>query len=526
MNKDQTIKTAEDDVLKAELQAVTLRWHRLGYNTLRLSEEDTFHIKEEARRNIAEREEFVSQGILPRNYLPSQYSEQPLQVGRFVLIGNKGFDDHKVDLETVYDTLEEAVSALVKHPRNVTYDMGVGFDDGANERPLIWSEWRNDGADHSYKYASEYIAGVHSKARQARDSELHSGKPSMLPSQKSVLPPKTVGMANDDDALEHVEPPNDLDFDEEEELAVAKVARLQTVRRVTPVMERNNVSRSNLSDDDAVVLNNDAIIKKHDSTAAGGWIEAADAPVPAISSESNVENDPFALPGEIEKKYLVKREAQIQKLFRQNEKLPAIIDRGGSLRALGSDADTVRDIVDIALHREWSLLKLRGSKTFRQEAWIEATARGLKVEGYLPSEFDIQEAIQRSSTFGEQVAERGSLPGSAAADLETAMKIYDKNMLEERHVPAKSNDNWFDLGPHGAKLERLPISEDSGEYYLRLEIDAVTLCATCVVGVDPSARTSNGSFDFAPCKTSPAFARVILGSPDIALAERKLAPVI
>lgn len=56
------------------------------------------------------------------------------------------------------------------------------------------------------------------------------------------------------------------------------------------------------------------------------------------------------------------------------------------------DPRAVSIMLDLAESRGWDTLKLSGSQKFKQEAWIQARARGIEVEGYKPTQPDLQKA--------------------------------------------------------------------------------------------------------------------------------------
>ena len=58
-------------------------------------------------------------------------------------------------------------------------------------------------------------------------------------------------------------------------------------------------------------------------------------------------------------------------------------------------AEVIRDMVSVAHHRQWEALHARGSVEFRREAWLEASARGIEVQGYQPNELDRQALADR-----------------------------------------------------------------------------------------------------------------------------------
>lgn len=92
------------------------------------------------------------------------------------------------------------------------------------------------------------------------------------------------------------------------------------------------------------------------------------------------------LPKDVERTYLKVGDAYH---YVVQPKKKAFVDRGDKLETRQSDAALVRDLVRVAEHRGWDRLRLRGSKRFRQEAWVQATALGLQAGGYTPTERDI-----------------------------------------------------------------------------------------------------------------------------------------
>lgn len=62
-------------------------------------------------------------------------------------------------------------------------------------------------------------------------------------------------------------------------------------------------------------------------------------------------------------------------------------------------AEVIRDMVSVAQHRQWESLQVRGSVEFRREAWLEAGARGIEVQGYQPTELDRQTLADRREAW-------------------------------------------------------------------------------------------------------------------------------
>jgi len=62
-------------------------------------------------------------------------------------------------------------------------------------------------------------------------------------------------------------------------------------------------------------------------------------------------------------------------------------------------AEVIRDMVSVAQHRGWDALQVRGSAEFRREAWLEAGARGIEVQGYQPTDLDRQALADKTEVW-------------------------------------------------------------------------------------------------------------------------------
>lgn len=63
------------------------------------------------------------------------------------------------------------------------------------------------------------------------------------------------------------------------------------------------------------------------------------------------------------------------------------------------DKQTISAMVDLAETRGWQSVKLSGSESFRREAWVQASLRGVATEGYTPWETDRQELVRRQNAM-------------------------------------------------------------------------------------------------------------------------------
>lgn len=81
-----------------------------------------------------------------------------------------------------------------------------------------------------------------------------------------------------------------------------------------------------------------------------------------------------------------------------NTKTAAFVDRGDKLETPSSAPKTAEALVKIAEARGWEDLRVKGTEGFRREVWLEASVRGIHVDGYKPSEMDKAE-LERRDTF-------------------------------------------------------------------------------------------------------------------------------
>lgn len=69
-------------------------------------------------------------------------------------------------------------------------------------------------------------------------------------------------------------------------------------------------------------------------------------------------------------------------------------DHGKKLSTPVEDRAVIADMVAIAAAKNWNQIELKGTDTFRQMAWMEAEARGLRTKGYEPTQHDLQQLEQ------------------------------------------------------------------------------------------------------------------------------------
>jgi hypothetical protein len=125
----------------------------------------------------------------------------------------------------------------------------------------------------------------------------------------------------------------------------------------------------------------------------------------------------------------------------------AFTDRGTRLVTPSENAEVVKSLIAIAEARGWKEITVTGSERFRKEAWGQATALGLKVRGYSPSEFErahLARKRAREEAAAAEVTEPSAPFGaSRGADATTrdrpkrpiAGRLIDHGAAAYRHDP-------------------------------------------------------------------------------------------
>src|SRR5206468_8201228 len=114
--------------------------------------------------------------------------------------------------------------------------------------------------------------------------------------------------------------------------------------------------------------------------------------------------------------------------------------------------ETVAAMVDLAQARGWKSIRARGSQEFRAEVWVEGQTRGIKVEGYKPTETDKQEVAKRRAAEESRVAPAASKP-----------------IEQPKAAESSPNGFWRDAAKEGAKA-----AVKSGSKQARSKTNGVT----------------------------------------------------
>jgi hypothetical protein len=108
-------------------------------------------------------------------------------------------------------------------------------------------------------------------------------------------------------------------------------------------------------------------------------------------------------------------------------------------------AEVVRDMVSVAQHRQWESLQVRGSAEFRREAWLEANARGMGVQGYQPTELDRQALADRQEVWNRTHPRTHEVDSVSDRDERAEKLDYDKGvsgrLIEVGRAPYRNRND-------------------------------------------------------------------------------------
>lgn len=176
-------------------------------------------------------------------------------------------------------------------------------------------------------------------------------------------------------------------------------------------------------------------------------------------------------PGTLKSKYLVTEKGDYIDLAGATH----FMDKGGLLKTSKNDLKTIQDMLVVAEEKGWSSINLTGTREFRRAAWLEATARGIEANGYIPNEKDMAILSQMRE---ERSINRIDMSPSANRETD-----YSKP-LEEREIIASDR-----LVEHG-KANYQFNEREKPSYYVTVETPSGELRTQWGVGLEDAVKNS------------------------------------
>jgi Large polyvalent protein-associated domain 7 len=143
--------------------------------------------------------------------------------------------------------------------------------------------------------------------------------------------------------------------------------------------------------------------------------------------------------------HIRKRFVQVGDRYYFSDGAHAFTDRGTRLVTSSENTEVVKSLIGIAQARGWEEVTVTGTARFRREAWAAASAAGLKVRGYTPTEFEraqlarklAREAAGASGNREEPARTAAGRPGDARDRPKGPItgRLIDHGVATYRHDP-------------------------------------------------------------------------------------------
>src|ERR1700735_3045449 len=116
--------------------------------------------------------------------------------------------------------------------------------------------------------------------------------------------------------------------------------------------------------------------------------DSPESPAAEGTRDRTRETGTSATSGRLIPDHIRKRFVRVGHRYYFSDGAHAFTDRGARLTTPSENMEVVKSLIAIAEARGWKDITVSGSERFRKEAWGAATALGLKVRGYTPTEFE------------------------------------------------------------------------------------------------------------------------------------------
>jgi putative DNA primase/helicase len=109
--------------------------------------------------------------------------------------------------------------------------------------------------------------------------------------------------------------------------------------------------------------------------------------------------------------------------YRNNENKLAFQDHGNRVATEHNDPTVTLSMVQIAEAKGWRTIQVRGSEEFRQEAWLQASVKGIEVKGYQPRDVDLAKLEEMRKELGTTQAPQPNSVERASSRVKAAEAV-------------------------------------------------------------------------------------------------------
>lgn len=163
------------------------------------------------------------------------------------------------------------------------------------------------------------------------------------------------------------------------------------------------------------------------------------------------------LRGQVEKQFLV-RDGKYY--FKDNNNRLAIEDRGNKLVSPEKDPRVAVSMAKLAEAKGWDSIKVKGSPEFQREVWLEASSRGVKVQGYKPTEADLAALDARKESRLRNTVEQGTPERQQQRGKQAKREEPTPEKVEELRKKKQRAEDYNLLRPDGrTRIEKTRVIE-------------------------------------------------------------------
>ena len=145
-------------------------------------------------------------------------------------------------------------------------------------------------------------------------------------------------------------------------------------------------------------------------------------------------------------------------------------DKGSVLKTGKSDAQTVSDMLDTAQAKNWGVIKISGSREFKQQMWLESQLRGIPSKGYKPDAYDIAKRDQLLEERQRNSIEQIQPQQSRQPENSSVQSSSAEPHSQDRKVQAAESQKGVMLLEHGA-APYLHNPDNRTNYFVKYEQD-------------------------------------------------------
>ena len=137
----------------------------------------------------------------------------------------------------------------------------------------------------------------------------------------------------------------------------------------------------------------------------------------------------FLTPESIRKRFI---QADNKYFYREDENRLAFEDKGKRLATSHNDPEVARSMVELAEAKGWDAVKINGSEAFKRTVWLQASLRGMEVNGFQPKTVDLAKLEELKAEQGKPSARTHAQPQNVVEQTAVRQRVAQPDPAVER----------------------------------------------------------------------------------------------